>query len=67
MLGLENLRAIALTAVALAALAWLADRRRMRRRDPDAVGWMPWTAVFFWALVVACVAGGLAVQAWVSG
>ena len=63
----STLRAIALTAVALAALAWLADRRRMRRRDPDAVGWMPWTAVFFWALVVACVAGGLAVQAWVRG
>jgi len=65
LLDFETLRAIALAAVALAALAWLADRRRMRRRDPDAVGWMPWTAVFFWALVVACVAGGLAVQAWI--
>ena len=65
LLDFETLRGIAIAAVALAALAWLADRRRMRRRDPDAVGWMPWTAVFFWALVVACVAGGLAVQAWI--
>ncbi|MCA1662516.1 MAG: hypothetical protein LC648_10375 [Novosphingobium sp.] len=43
----DTLRAIALAATALAATAWLADRRRIRRRDPDAVGWMPWTAVFF--------------------
>ena len=67
LLDFPTLRAIALAAVALAALAWLADRRRMRRRDPHVVRWIPWARVFFWALVVACVAGGLAVQAWVRG
>lgn len=34
-------------AVLVAAWAWFADRRRMRRSDPDAVGFMPWTTVFF--------------------
>ena len=39
---------IALGGVALllvAVLAFLGDRRRMRRRHIDAVGWMPWTTV----------------------
>lgn len=44
----------------VAVAAWFADRRRMRRADPDAVGFMPWTTVFFWALLAACLllAGG---------
>jgi hypothetical protein len=33
-------------AVAIALIAWFADRRRMRRSDPDDVGFMPWTSVF---------------------
>jgi hypothetical protein len=41
-----------LAAVALALIAWLADRRRARRADPDAVGFMPWTSLFFWAAFV---------------
>ena len=63
----QRLAAIGGAAALVAALAWYGDRRRMRRRNPDAVGWMPWTAVFFWALVVTCVVGGLAIQAWVAG
>ena len=55
----------ALGAVALVAAlaAWLGDRRRMRRSRPDDVGFMPWTAVFFWATLVACVSLGLALRA----
>ena len=64
---LTHLLVIGLAAVAICALAWFADRRRMRRSDPDAVGWMPWTPLFFWALVVACVALGLAGALWIKG
>ncbi len=53
-------------ALAVAALAWFADRRRMRRSDPDAVGFMPWTGVFFWALLAVIALAGLAVRAWLA-
>ena len=56
-----------LVAALLAAIAWLGDRRRMGRADPDAVGFMPWTAVFFCSLLVACVLLGLAGREWLAG
>ncbi len=40
-------------AVLIALVAWLADWRRVRRRDPDAVGFMPWTPLFLWATLAA--------------
>jgi hypothetical protein len=54
-------------AVVVAVVAWLGDYRRMRRRDPDAVGFMPWTGLFFWALFAACALLGLAAKAWLAG
>ena len=62
--GSNLLAALGAMAVALAIIAWLADRRRMRRSDPDAVGFMPWTDVFFWALLFACILLGLAAKEW---
>jgi hypothetical protein len=62
-----TMRAIGLAAAALAALAWWGDRRRIRRTDLDAVGWVPWTPVFFVSLMVAVIAVGLAAKAWISG
>ena len=61
-----TLRAIGIAAVLIAGLAWWGDRRRARRSNFDAVGWMPWTPVFFVALMVACVALGLAVRALIA-
>ena len=52
---------------ALVALSYWADRRRVRRTVPDAVGWMPWTGIYFTALLVACVAVGIAARAWFRG
>ena len=55
----------ALLLVALAS--FLGERRRMRRRHIDAVGWMPWTS-----LSVLTAFGGLsllalAVTGWLKG
>lgn len=47
-------------AAALAVMAWLGDRRRMKRRDLDRVGFMPWTSVFFFALMAAVLFFGVA-------
>lgn len=54
----------ALAAVAIAVTAWLADRRRMRRADPDAVGFMPWTDLFFWSAFVGFLLIVAAAKAW---
>lgn len=64
---LHLLAAIAVAAAALALVAWLGDHRRVRRTNPDAVGFMPWTTVFFFALLAACVLMGLAVRQWLVG
>lgn len=57
---------IAVAGLLVAAMALLADRRRMKRKAPDRVGWVPWTPVFFVALMVAVVTGGLALKTWIA-
>lgn len=47
-------------AAAVAVLAWVGDRRRMKRTDLDRVGFMPWTSVFFFALMAAVLLLGVA-------
>ena len=64
---LTTLHAIAgAAALTLAVFAIFADRRRLRRRDPDAVGLVPWTGVFFWSLLAACLLLGLAAREWLA-
>lgn len=56
-----------LCALLVAVVAWAGDRRRARRSDPDAVGFMPWTNLFVIALFAACVLLMLAANGWRSG
>ena len=56
-----------ITAAFLAVIAWIGDRRRMRRADLDKVGFMPWTVIFFAALTVAIVMLGLAGRQLLAG
>lgn len=56
-----------LLALVIALAAWIGDRRRARRKDPDAVGFMPWTSVSFFSLFAACVLLGFAARQWLQG
>lgn len=56
-----------LAAAFVAVLAWVADHRRTRRRNLDAVGCMPWTGMFFCALLAACILLGLAARQALAG
>lgn len=62
----ELLAIAGISAVVIAAIAWNGDRRRMRRSDPDRVGIMPWTSIFFLSLLVAIVLLGLAARVWLA-
>lgn len=51
----------------IAALAWIGDRRRMKRRNLDRVGFMPWTTIFFWSLLAAVLLLGISGRALLGG
>jgi hypothetical protein len=54
-------------AAVLAVVAWIGDRRRHSRIDLDRVGFMPWTAVFFWSLLAAVLLLGLSARKALGG
>jgi len=58
--------AAGVAAALLAVYSRWADIRRLRRSDPDAVGFMPWTAIYFLALFAACLILGMAARAWIA-
>lgn len=51
------------TLVALAVMSAFAERRRMRRSDPDRVGVVPWLGVQVFALVAALLLASVALNA----
>ncbi len=50
------------TAVALAGVAGFADRKRNRRTDPDAVGFMPWPLIMILSLIGAATLAAFALK-----
>ena len=63
-----TLAAIAGGALLLVAIASaVAERRRLRRRHIDAVGFMPWTTVFFLTFFPGVVLLALAAKGWLAG
>lgn len=51
----------------LAIFAGLAERRRLRRKHIDAVGFMPWTTVSFLAIFPGVILLALAMKGWLAG
>lgn len=58
---------IALGLLSIAALSLVQERRRARRTNPDAVGYLPWTTIFVATSLPGMIALFLAVQGWLSG
>ena len=55
----------ALLLLALAAFA--GERRRMRRKHIDAVGWVPWTTLFFVTFFCGVILLAVAAAGWIRG
>lgn len=53
---------LALAMSALAGTAAIADARRMRRRDFDRVGFMPWSLILVVSLIVAAFSTAIALK-----
>lgn len=51
-------------ALTIAMIAVWADRRRLRRTNLDAVGFMPWTVIYLVAFLTAVLLVGLAAREW---
>ncbi len=51
----------------IAAVATLADRRRTRRLRIEAVGWVPWTAIYLTAAFAGIILITVALKGWISG
>jgi hypothetical protein len=52
--------------ITVAYAAWLGERRRKRRKEPDAVGWVPWTTVSFVTFFCGAILLSLAVKGWLA-
>ena len=51
----------------VAVVSAFAERRRLRRSQIDAVGFVPWTAVFFLAFFPGVTLLALGVMGWLRG
>jgi len=53
--------------LALAAFALVSETRRQRRKRIDAVGWVPWTALFIASAVSGVGLLTVAMRGWLGG
>ncbi len=51
----------------IALIAFWAEARRVKRRQIDRVGWMPWTKIFFVCALVGLTLLGMGITGWASG
>lgn len=56
-----------LLALGLALLGWRQERRRKLRTNLDAVSWVPWISVTFWASFAALILLSGAARIWLKG
>ncbi len=49
-------------AILLFALSAFADRRRQKRKAIEAVGFMPWTAISVFSMMVALIATAISIK-----
>lgn len=54
-------------ALSLALLGWRKEHARKNRKHPDAVSWVPWLSVTFWASFAALILLSSAARAWLRG
>jgi hypothetical protein len=54
------------TLLVVSLLAWLGDRRRRRRTDINAVGWMPWRDLSALSLFAGLVLMAMAASSWMG-
>lgn len=53
---------VGVAALAITLLAAIAERRRLKRRDIEAIGFMPWPAISILATVTALFSFALAIR-----
>ena len=53
--------------LAVAAIALLGERRRLRRKHIDAVGWLPWTTLSVLATFTGLSLLAMAAMGWLRG
>ena len=56
-----------LAALSVAGISLLGERRRLRRKHIDAVGWMPWTTLSVEATFVGLSLLAMAAMGWLRG